>query len=328
MHCVDARTGRPRWQAPVPEPGYSRAAPVIVDDLVHYAGGRHSLDLVSVSRWGSGEPEVTFSLTLEPRPSRASREPSAAYAGAMDVTPVIGGGAIVVSGKQLHARWLGPTGPQMHWDAEPPWYRRAAAATVAGALVYGAGHDYRDETVVQAVALAAGSPVWQTRLGEGPVGRPVVDGGEVFVPAGTLHVLDPRDGAPLWTVAAEREWLGAVAVTPAYVVGTTCRLAAPHAGDDRPQWCFTVVCVDRRTRGIAWTFTAPERSASAGVVVADGTVYSIGHDDARGTLYAVDLATGRLRWRADLGRTSGLPTVAGGRVYTSTMDGVLAAFDA
>jgi outer membrane protein assembly factor BamB len=64
------------------------------------------------------------------------------------------------------------------------------------------------------------------------------------------------------------------------------------------------------------------------VVVADGTVYSIGHDDARGTLYAVDLATGRLRWRADLGRTSGLPTVAGGRVYTSTMDGVLAAFDA
>lgn len=42
----------------------------------------------------------------------------------------------------------------------------------------------------------------------------------------------------------------------------------------------------------------------------------------------IDLATGRLRWRAELGRTGGLPAVAGGLVHTSTMDGVLAAFEA
>jgi outer membrane protein assembly factor BamB len=296
--------------------------------MVYYAGGRYRLDLVCVSRWGSGEPEATVALTLEPRASRASTEPSVAYAGAIDVTPAVGGNTILVGGTRWHARWLGPAGPQMHWDAATPWSRRASAPIIAGGLAYGAGRDHLDTTVVQAVDLASGSQVWRSAVGEGPFDRPVADGGEVFVAAGALHVLDARDGSPLWTVAAERDWHGAIAVTPTHVVGTACRLPTAPAGDERPEWRYTVLCVDRRTRAIAWTFTDETRWASAGVVVAGDTVYSIGHDDGHGTLYAVDLAAGRLRWRADLGRSGGLPAVADGLVFASTMDGWVYAYGA
>jgi outer membrane protein assembly factor BamB len=160
------------------------------------------------------------------------------------------------------------------------------------------------------------------------VNRPAVDRGELFVAGRSLVALDPGTGDVLWSTQTEREYTGAIAVTDTYVVGAAGRLGEPVPGDDRPEWCFTVVCVDRRTRTVAWTFAVDTRMASSGVVIADGVVYSVGYDDRSATLYALDLDTGRLGWQADIGRSSALPAVAGAMVYVSNMEGKVSAFPA
>jgi outer membrane protein assembly factor BamB len=234
---------------------------------------------------------------------------------------------VLVAGDWLHARWLGPTGPQAHWDTPiRAMTEELSSPAVDASAVYVVLRTTYQGNEVRAFDLAGGSQRWQAPVLGVSVNRPAVDGGELFVAGRSLQALDPRTGAEQWSVQTEREYVGAIAVTATHVVGTTGPLPDPQPGDDRPEWCFTVVCVDRRTRTVAWTFSAEARLASSGVTIADGVVYSVGYDDHAGTLFALDLATGRLTWQADVGRSSSLPAVAGGTVYVSNMEGKVSAF--
>lgn len=314
-----------RGRAAVPEPGYGRGAPVLAGDTVYYAGGHRSIDLICLPRWGTGDREATFTMTLDRAESRLST--SAAYHGRVDTTPVIAGKTVLVAGDRLHARWLGPTGPQAHWDTMiRAMSEERSAPAVDDRAVYVVLRRTFESLLVVAFDLAAGTESWRVPASGIAANRPAVDGGELFVAGRSLVALDPDTGAELWSVQTEREYTGAIAVTATDVVGATGRLVELKPGDDRPEWSFTVVCVDRRTRSVAWTFTAEARMASSGVVVTDGVVYSVGHDERGGTLYAVDLATGHLGWQADVGRSGALPAVAGGMVYVSNMEGMVSAF--
>jgi outer membrane protein assembly factor BamB len=325
LHAVEARSGSPLWRVQVPEPGYGRAAPVLAGDTVYYAGGERSLDLVCLPRWGSGEREASFTLTLHKAESRYST--SYAYHGRVDVTPVIAGKTVIVAGDWLHARWLGPTGPQAHWDTMiRAMTNEQTAPAVDDHAVYIVLRDYYESLQVHVYDLATGSERWRLSMPGVTANRPVVEGGELFVAGRSLLALDPSAGTELWSVQTEREYIGAIAATATHVVGATGRLADLVPGDDRPEWSYTVVCVDRRTRTVAWTFTDETRLASSGVAIADGVVYSVGHDDHGGTLYALELATGRLAWQVDIGRSSALPAVAAGLVCVSNMEGKVAAF--
>ena len=71
--------------------------------------------------------------------------------------------------------------------------------------------------------------------------------------------------------------------------------------------------------GVAWQF---EAGASVGsqVVVSDGIVY---FTTERGTLYALDLGTGDMRWQAELGAsTYSTPSLIGGLILVASEDGL------
>ena len=84
--------------------------------------------------------------------------------------------------------------------------------------------------------------------------------------------------------------------------------------------------IDRANVGrlrVAWRFRFRIKPGEAGVVtgapvVSGGTVYV---QDAKSNVYAIDLATGRIRWRHGFGYTNSGPNgvaTAGGRVYGAT----------
>src|SRR5580704_4439500 len=77
--------------------------------------------------------------------------------------------------------------------------------------------------------------------------------------------------------------------------------------------------------GVKWTFKAagPVLSSPA---VADGSIYFGSNDH---NLYALDVATGKLRWKfVTKGRITSSPAVADGRVYFGSFDGNFYALNA
>lgn len=75
-----------------------------------------------------------------------------------------------------------------------------------------------------------------------------------------------------------------------------------------------------------WTFQAGELGFEATAAIADGTVYV---PDLEGRLYALDLRTGKERWRIDVGEdVKSSPLVAGGTVYFGDEAGRVHARDA
>ena len=77
---------------------------------------------------------------------------------------------------------------------------------------------------------------------------------------------------------------------------------------------------------LLWTFTVENQGFQAGAVIEGGSVYVA---SAGGTLYSVDLATGKKRWEY-AGKSSYMttPAVRDGRVLVGDQDGDFACFDA
>ena len=71
--------------------------------------------------------------------------------------------------------------------------------------------------------------------------------------------------------------------------------------------------------GLLWTFTVENQGFQAGAAIAGGSVY-VG--STSGTLYAVDLATGKKRWEyAGKSSYKTAPAVRDGRVFIGDQDG-------
>ncbi|SDL29043.1 PQQ-binding-like beta-propeller repeat protein [Nonomuraea jiangxiensis] len=322
LRALDAATGEQRWYTGVMSRGFGRNAVTVADGTVHYAGGIEGLDLVAFGEHASDEADVAWVHALDLEGSRYTS--SGAYSGWADTTPVVAGGRVFVAENSLHARSMTPSGPQPGWDAYlPGLYTPRTRPVVAGDRVYVAVRDdYRDTSTVQAFDAATGERVDPKIEVAGVAQDLVAGGGELLVAAGALTVFDAETGAERWSVVTERQWSGVLGVNATWVVGTTCRLPSGSTG---PEWQYTVVGVDRRRQEVAWTFEAPGRLASSGVVLDGRTAYSVGDDDRDATLYAIDLTSGELRWQHALGRTTCLPAVGDGTVYVATGDGAVLA---
>ncbi len=74
---------------------------------------------------------------------------------------------------------------------------------------------------------------------------------------------------------------------------------------------------------IRWEFKTGDKKTFGGIegapVVVNGVVYVASLDKH---LYALELATGKLKWRVKLGAAKASPSVRGDRVYVGTLDGV------
>jgi outer membrane protein assembly factor BamB len=87
--------------------------------------------------------------------------------------------------------------------------------------------------------------------------------------------------------------------------------------DEAPENKMSIVGVDLATMRERWR-TPLQGLAVAGVTVEGTTAYT---GDVEGTVYAVDLETGNLRWSAEAGsRIDGPPAVSGGRVFVAVRD--------
>ena len=162
----------------------------------------------------------------------------------------------------------------------------------AGTLYFGS-----DDGFVYALDAATGRQRWAARTG-GPVpSTPAVANGRVHVMSydGRLHTLDAATGLPLWQFATEGER----------------RFEARGLHGNLP-----------RTQTVADPYDVYLSSPA----VADGMVF-FGSGD--GYVYALDAATGTLRWKQRTGDVvHASPAVADGAVIVGSWDGKLYAFDA
>jgi predicted phosphodiesterase len=218
----------------------------------------------------------------------------------------------------------------------------------------------REETFV--VEQLEGQPkrAWVGPTGDTIQSSPALAEGTLYVTSfdGKLYAFNSDNGKPRWTAAAK----GPLYATPLVADGAVYVGSMDHffyafdAKTGRTRWKYDtgapifgtaafwngVVCVggNRKIYGLdaatgkeVWTQPAGG-FFQARAAAADGVFYLGGWDN---TLYALDAATGTPRWAAKMGRSNGgrgnlsfyfspaiaSPTVAEGRVYVCTNDGLL-----
>jgi outer membrane protein assembly factor BamB len=192
---------------------------------------------------------------------------------------------------------------------------------------------------VPAVAVPAALPAvrWRFATGGRVVSSPVLAEGRLHVGSddGQLYALDATSGRLLWAWPTD----GPVPSTPAVAAGRVHVLSYDgrvHTLDARsgaPLWMFATGG-ERRFEARGLHGNRPRTQTFADVydvflsspAVVDGVVY-VGSSD--GHLYALDAASGALRWKQPSGDVvHASPAVAGGLVVVGSWDGKLYAFDA
>jgi eukaryotic-like serine/threonine-protein kinase len=178
---------------------------------------------------------------------------------------------------------------------------------------------------------------WVFPTGNRVVSSPVMEGGVVYFGSddGNVYAVDAKDGRQLW----KRATGGAVSATPAVSGGTLFvgsfdgRFYALNAASGAVRWKFTTGGERRfEAKGLhgmspkTQTFFDPYDIFLSSPVIADGRVY-FGSGD--GNLYALDAASGELRWKFATGDVvHASPAYADGVVYVGSFDSRLYAVDA
>ena len=188
------------------------------------------------------------------------------------------------------------------------------------------GGDFSPEP--PAPAWPAGpAPRWSRALGAAVWASPAVRAGVVYVGAvdGRLHAVRATDGSELWTWAGPNPLYGEARATD----------DAVYVVDERSE----LVCLGRAEGRLRWRAPLHERDMADAALanqsfthrtpvpfIADGTVFAGSVD---GAVYAVEAATGRVRWR----HGAGAPVYAGAAGFGPTaivvgcFDGTLLTLD-
>jgi outer membrane protein assembly factor BamB len=169
-------------------------------------------------------------------------------------------------------------------------------------------------TGVYPVAPVAVEPqvLWDQRVGSYLLSAPLYADGTLYVGdyQGRLFALEPETGETRWQAPLGQFYETALAVAGDFVI------VGGMEG--------SVFGLERETGAERWTFQADGRLAAP--LVVGQQIFAA----TTSTLYALDLATGQLRWQAELATNdvyAAAPAYAAGVVYAAS-DQVLAAIDA
>jgi outer membrane protein assembly factor BamB len=214
--------------------------------------------------------------------------------------------------------------------------------TVANGQIYLSANDGR----CYALRAADGKVQWSTPIATAvyvnDIGAPVYANGGVYAPSHDqrLYLLDAATGAVRQTYTAAQILTESPVVTDTVVYLPVDTLVALDATTLALRWrgkntgscgtpalagdrllvtnnignVFALAAADGRS---LWRYTATTDLLSPLPAVGDGAVY---FGDTDGDLVAVDLATGRERWRRPAGNNTVSPAVANGLVFSGGAD--------
>ena len=200
------------------------------------------------------------------------------------------------------------------WALQTQSHTESSPTVAAGRLYFGAGDDG-----VYCVDPLTGKVHWQHK-GPHVDGCPLVADGRVYVGSGYgfhgVLCLSARDGSPVWKKALPAPAWAAPSLAQGrlYVAvgnGTFTESASKPCGEVR--------CLDPASGEDLWRFTAVRDAVLSSVAVSDGYAVFGSRD---GACYALDAATGALRWRTEVGAPLlSSPAVAAGCVLFGADDG-------
>jgi outer membrane protein assembly factor BamB len=206
-----------------------------------------------------------------------------------------------------------PLAPLWEYDASAGF--GAASAAIAGSYLF-VGNLEGD---VHAIDIKTGKGAGSYDFGTALVGTPVIDGGEMYVALSrsdeSLLAYNLFTGVIDW-----RAKLGDIESSP-LLIGRRLYVTGV-AG--------TLTCVETATGEAAWTYRLPQHVRTRTIrssPASDGASIFFGADD--GTVYAVRVNDGTLRWSAKTGGSViASPSVALGKVYVGSLDNSFYAFGA
>ncbi|MFC0225072.1 outer membrane protein assembly factor BamB [Serratia aquatilis] len=182
--------------------------------------------------------------------------------------------------------------------------------TVSGSNVYIGS----ERAVVFALNTQDGNVAWQTKVAGEAISRPVVADGMVLIHTtnGQLQALNEADGAIKWTVNLDTPTLSlrgesapAVAFGAAVVGGDNGRVSAVLMQQGQLIW------QQRVSQPSGATEIDRLNDIDTTPVIVDNVVYALGYN---GNLTALDLRSGQIIWKRDMGSVNDF-IVDAGRIY-------------
>ena len=190
------------------------------------------------------------------------------------------------------------------------------SALLSGGVTAAGGHIFVGSEKAQVYALnsADGAIAWQTKVAGEALSRPVVSDGLVLIHTsnGMLQALNESDGAVKWTVNLDMPSLslrGESAPTTAFgaaiVGGDNGRVSAVLMQQGQMIW------QQRISQATGATEIDRLSDVDTTPVVVDNVVYALAYN---GNLTALDLRSGQIMWKRELGSVSDF-VIDGGRIY-------------
>ena len=256
MYCLDAASGRKRWQC-VTE-GHIESSPCVGDGAVFFGSGDDGIYCLDAER-GTKRWQVKNHWHIDVGPAFADGR---VYAGSGVSQLNRKTEIFALDAADGRVLWRMPSDLPV-WGSPVVDGGQVFFGTGTGRLTQSAESPEKPAGALLCVDAATGHECWTCRVEDAVFGRAAVDSGRVYFGArdGRFYCLDRRDGRRLWQVD-----MGSPVVTrPAlldgrlYIVASGGRVACLDANSGAAHWTFDFA---------AYTQTKPQLLSSP-VVVAD-----------------------------------------------------------
>ncbi|POP42515.1 outer membrane protein assembly factor BamB [Superficieibacter electus] len=200
--------------------------------------------------------------------------------------------------------------------AEKQGWMSSSPALLSGGVTVDGGHVYVGSEKAQVYALntSDGGVAWQTQVAGEALSRPVVSDGMVLIHTsnGQLQALDQASGVIKWTVNLDMPALSlrgesapVTAFGAAIVGGDNGRVSAVLMQQGQMIW------QQRISQATGPTEIDRLSDVDTTPIVVDGVIYALAYN---GNLTALDLRSGQIMWKRELGSVNDF-IVDGGHIY-------------
>lgn len=200
--------------------------------------------------------------------------------------------------------------------AEKQGWMSSSPALLSGGVTVDGGHVYIGSEKAQVYALntSDGGVAWQTQVAGEALSRPVVSDGMVLIHTsnGQLQALDQASGVIKWTVNLDMPALSlrgesapVTAFGAAIVGGDNGRVSAVLMQQGQMIW------QQRISQATGPTEIDRLSDVDTTPIVVDGVIYALAYN---GNLTALDLRSGQIMWKRELGSVNDF-IVDGGHIY-------------